>query len=157
MTQKSHPTYLLYFICVAFSFLLYSVFSLSCLRAKIASVHPLPFLKPICASLSRGSTLYRVCCSSAVPLMLMFRRPWIFFFKNGRGSAAVYLTCQKLKGTLLTVKLTASLFNGPTEANRSSFSNMSCLPRLMSPTTQSTSFQAPGIPPSPLVLSVAVQ
>ena len=29
---------------------------------KIASVHPLPFLKPICASLSRGSTLYRVRC-----------------------------------------------------------------------------------------------
>ena len=43
---------------------LYStVFLLSCLRAKIASVHHLPFLKPICASLSRGSTLYRVRCS----------------------------------------------------------------------------------------------
>ena len=33
-------------------------FSLSCLKVKIASVQPLPFLKPICAWLRNGSALY---------------------------------------------------------------------------------------------------
>ena len=47
-----------------FSSRLYSIaFSLSCHGAKMASVHPLPFLKPICTSLSNGFTLYLVRCS----------------------------------------------------------------------------------------------
>ena len=47
-----------------FSSRLYSIeLSISCCRAKITSVHLLPFLKPICTSLSSGSTLYQGHCS----------------------------------------------------------------------------------------------
>ena len=47
-----------------FSSRLYSIaLSLSCRRAKMTFVHPLPFLKPICTSLSSDSTLYLFRCS----------------------------------------------------------------------------------------------
>ena len=35
-------------------------FSLSCRSAKMTYLHPLPFLKPICTSLSSGFTVYLV-------------------------------------------------------------------------------------------------
>ena len=56
---------------MTFSSLLRSVtFSLSCLKAKVASVQPLPFLKPICASLRNGSTLCLARCSQTFAYIL---------------------------------------------------------------------------------------
>ena len=47
-----------------FSSRLYSIaFSLCFRKTKMASVHPLTFLKPISASLSSGPILYLLCCS----------------------------------------------------------------------------------------------
>ena len=83
---------------------------LSCLRAMIASVHPLPFLKPIGTSLSRGSTLYRVRYSRifAYILPVWLRRDiprhvlqsflLPFFFQTG----AMTARCQS-SGTFLSV------------------------------------------------------
>ena len=51
----------------------------SCVKVKIASVQPLPFLKPICASLKNGSTLYLARCSRtlaySLPLWLSREMP----------------------------------------------------------------------------------
>ena len=43
---------------------------LLCLKAKIVSVQPVPFLKPICAWLRNGSTLYLVRCSRTLAHIL---------------------------------------------------------------------------------------
>ena len=52
------------------SLLCLNTFPLSCLKVKIASVQPLPFLKPICAWLRNGSTLYLARCSRTLPYIL---------------------------------------------------------------------------------------
>ena len=89
---------------------MFNYFSLSCLKAKITCVQPLPFLKPICASLRNGSTLYLDRCSRTLayilPTWLSRERPLYipqsllppFFFHIGTLTAR----CQS-SGTFLSV------------------------------------------------------